>query len=1036
MSETILNALMQLFAIVATIDGNKISANARHIVLSYLKKHLSQKLLQEYIKIFEDYFAFYSPKTDNSNKINKKGAANSVKVLSICQTINHSLHRKEKFIVLLRLLEFVQDDNTISSRELDFLNTVAETFSVSNEEFNDMKSFIFQEEEENITKENLLVIDNNFTLDEANDGVWFQQNRPEDFQQSKHICNENLAGRILVLLIRSIDTFVVRYIGTETIYLQGHSIRQNSFYVFDHGSIIKGPRITPIYYTDIAAKFLKTENKTSIIFTAQNVSFHFPNSKNGVHPFSISEESGQLIGIMGGSGVGKSTFLNVLNGTLKPKTGKILINGFDIHNDKEKLEGVIGFVPQDDLLIDELTVYQNLYYNAKLCFSNYSETQIKTTVTKILQDLDLFEIKHLTVGNPLNKFISGGQRKRLNIGLELLREPSLLFVDEPTSGLSSMDSETVMLLLKEQTLKGRLVVVNIHQPSSAIYKLFDKLLIIDKGGRLIYNGNPIDAVTYFKRASLHVNAEESECAACGNVNPEQILEIVESKVVDEYGRFTHERKFPAEEWYTLYKEKIETDIEILEANERLPQNNFKIPDELRQFEIFSIRNVLSKLTNRQYMLINLLEAPLLASILAYVTKFITNGTYIFSENKNFPIYLFMSIVVSLFIGLTVSAEEIIKDRRILQREAFLNLSRTSYINSKVFILFIMSAIQTISYVLVGNLILGVQGMTFYHWFILFSTACFSNMVGLNISAALNSVITIYILIPFILVPQLLLGGAMVSYDDLHDNLCNKKYVPFVGDLMTSRWAYEALAVTQFKNNKYEKLLFDYEKQISRKNYTASYLIPEIKNRISQAEANLTNHKKTEQTTHLLEIARTEIIALAEKYPNIRFHKTDSITAPLLTNTVVKTTMEYLDSVANYAKMEQTNFTVSRDSFINSFTKQYGEDYLLHLKQENHNKSLTDFVTGKMTMQKIIEYNGELVAKKDPVYMISDSPYGRSHFYAAEKNFFGKTVDTYWFNSAIIWLTTFFCYLCLLGNVLKKIMEFPSKIKTTIFKKNR
>ena len=206
----------------------------------------------------------------------------------------------------------------------------------------------------------------------------------------------------------------------------------------------------------------------------------------------LFRSGGQLIGILGGSGVGKSTLLNVLNGNYIPSSGKILINGFNLHIDKEKLQGIIGFVPQDDLLIEELSVFQNLYYNAKLCMANMPETELKRTVDKLLEDLDLYEIRNLTVGSPLNKFISGGQRKRLNIALELIREPMVLFVDEPTSGLSSMDSEMVMDLLKEQALKGKLVIVNIHQPSSEIYKMFDKLLILDRGGYMIYYGNPID----------------------------------------------------------------------------------------------------------------------------------------------------------------------------------------------------------------------------------------------------------------------------------------------------------------------------------------------------------------------------------------------------------------------------------------------------------------------------------------------------------------------------------------------------------------
>ena len=133
-------------------------------------------------------------------------------------------------------------------------------------------------------------------------------------------------------------------------------------------------------------------------------------------------------------------------------------------------------------------------------------------------------------------------RKRLNIALELIREPAVLFLDEPTSGLSSRDSENILDLLKELTFKGKLVFVVIHQPSSDIFKMFDRLLILDTGGYLIYNGNPIDSIMYFKSRVQAADWNESECPTCGNVNPEQVFNIVETNVLDEFGKLTHTRR--------------------------------------------------------------------------------------------------------------------------------------------------------------------------------------------------------------------------------------------------------------------------------------------------------------------------------------------------------------------------------------------------------------------------------------------------------------------------------------------------------------
>ena len=360
---------------------------------------------------------------------------------------------------------------------------------------------------------------------------------------------------------------------------------------------------------------------------------------NGLHHFSFNLESGQLVAIMGGSGVGKSTLLGIMNGNIRPDKGMITVNGHPL--DSPDARQLIGFVPQDDLLIEELTVYQNLLYTARLCFARLTDEEIGQRVEKVLKELDLEEIKGLEVGSPIRKTISGGQRKRLNIALELIREPAILYLDEPTSGLSSSDSEKVIMLLKEQTHRGKLVVVNIHQPSSEIYKLFDCLWLLDRGGYPIYDGNPIEAITYFKQAAKYTDPDISVCSVCGNVNPELILNIIDSKKIDDSGNQTNIRKFTPEEWHAEYLASRPAFSPVEE--EALPKNQQKKPSWFKQFLIFLERNIRTKLTNKQYLTITLLEAPLLALIVALLTRYMDGDEYTLLANKNFVSYIFMSV---------------------------------------------------------------------------------------------------------------------------------------------------------------------------------------------------------------------------------------------------------------------------------------------------------------------------------------------------------------------------------------------------------
>ncbi|MEN8201795.1 MAG: ATP-binding cassette domain-containing protein [Bacteroidota bacterium] len=1015
MSEAILKALMQLFALIVDIDAiQEISEKEKAIIRSFLSRQLSSELVEKYMDIFDEYLHLYHQ--DHIEKGSKKGkkrtALTAVRILSICETINEELEQRQKVYVIFQMIEYIAYGIEIRETELDFLQTVASAFNMDEDEYQDILNFIIYSLNEIPRKEFVLIINND--IKRSFDGV-------------HHIYSPNLLGEISFLNIPSVNTYVLRYHGKEDLFLNGQHIHSGLTYAFEHGSSIRGQNIDSIYYTDVAGIFSTSSISTKISFLARDVEFRFKNSDNGIHDFNLSEQSGKLIGIMGGSGVGKSTLLNVLNGNLRPQEGEILINGFKLYDEKEKLNGVIGFIPQDDLLLEDLTVEQNLYYNARLCLDDYDDEKIHKVVKQVLIDLDLFEIRNLKVGKPLSKVISGGQRKRVNIGLELIREPSILFVDEPTSGLSSVDSEMVMNLLREQVFKGKLVIINIHQPSSNLYKMFDRIIFMDKGGYQIYCGNPSEAVVYFKTRSNHANAKEDQCPSCGNVDPDQVLQIIEAKIVNEYGKLSRTRKVSPKEWFELFKKSNDQNPAPEPVKEKLPENFYSIPALFKQMKIFFIRDILSKLTNRQYILISMLEAPLLAVIMGYFTKYFSGttdnpGAYVFRNNENLPAYLLMSVIVFLFLGLTISSEEIIKDRKILQRESFLNLSRGSYLNSKILIMFLISAFQSFTYVLIGNQIFEIHGMLFSYWLILFTTSCFANLLGLNISAGLNSVITIYILVPFMLIPQILFCGVLVKFDKLHKSLTNYEYVPVLGDLMTSRWAYEALSVEQFKNNKYRKIFYDIDKEISNITYPQAYLIPELENKLNQASEYRQSKTNPDRMQANLEILYKQIQMLKQQVPDIEFDPGPYLEPESFNDSSAMAIKAYFRQLDQQFRHRVGSLKRGKNEINESLIKELGgiEAYT-EFRNAFDNTRLSNIVTNQKVLAKIAESDKNLIRKHEPVYMEPGSRYGRAHLYAPLKKLGGLKIDTLWFNAGVIWVFTFFLYIALYFDVLRKVL---------------
>ena len=1017
MSEEILRALMQLFALIVKQDEGVLSGE-RAYVESFLNQQLNTETASEYLKSFEQQ-AQASDDAEDTGKKRLTSVKDSVRVLGICKKINKTLTQEQKVVSLLRLFELVNADRKFSKQRMAIINTCAEVFKVSNEEFTSIETFVLKDKPEELDLSDILLV----------------SSEKRQFTNAKFIKTAELNGDIAILRVPSVDLYFLKYTGNETLFLNGLGLSLRRIYLFASGSTVKLPKGKPVYYSDVVAHFLADIDASKVSFEVNFLDFKFPNGATGLRNISFTEGHGRLIGIMGASGAGKTTLLNVLCGLEKPSGGEVLINGVNLHTEKEKLEGVIGYIPQDDLLIEELTVFENLYYNAKLCFRDKSEEEMVTMVDKTLHNLGLLDRKNLKVGSPLNKSISGGQRKRLNIALELLREPSILFVDEPTSGLSSNDSENVMDLLRELVLKGKLIFVVIHQPSSDIYKMFDKMIILDTGGYLIYYGNPVEAVMYFKRIDAQVNSDQGECPVCGNVNPELIFNIIEARVVNEFGHYTDNRKISPPKWEELYI--LNSMPERQEIVKDDPPKALSIPGWFKQLRIYTIRDFFSKISNKQYLMLTMLEAPILGFILAYVIRYIADpmsDVYIFRENENIPIFIFMSLIVALFLGLIVSAEEIFRDRKILKREAFLNLSKSSYLISKVLILITISAIQSLLFVIIANTILEVKDMYFAYWLALFSTAVFANILGLNISASFNSAVTIYIIIPLLMIPMMVLSGAMFSFDKLNRTVGSVNKVPLVAEFMVTRWSYEALMVHQFKSNKFEKYFYDIQKRESMADFRQVYLMPELEKRVNSCFSEVSMNGGIKENIDDLKVLQKEIKKEVAIHPSVPFD--------LSLLTPEKFDFEAADKLDDFVRTMGERYAkeferaITEKERVISFMLDQDTKLYNYLKNSRQSEHLGEIVKKSFEKNKILEFDHELVQQIDPIYK-DPTTTGlinvRTHFFAPRKYFAKTFFDTYWFNISLIWVYSALLYVMLYYDGLKKFMDFLGKIS---FKKKK
>ncbi len=555
------------------------------------------------------------------------------------------------------------------------------------------------------------------------------------------------------------------------------------------------------------------------------VSHEFSKKDIALDNIDLTIKRGEMLCIMGPSGCGKSTLLSTIAGQLKPTRGHIRLNGISLYIHRERLAPFITYMPQEEALNANLTVREHLQHACSIRRPHLSSQEHGRRVDSILGELALQSLAHRKVGSPGDKSISGGERGRLNLGLDLGSAAEILLFDEPISGLSSKDSEHVA-----ETLKGiaqdKIVIASLHRPGASVLSLFDKILLLDKGGRVAFFGTSEQMFDYFKQACRELNIPtRRRLNAEQNSAADFVFDVIETPLHNftQSNISSYARRFPPRFWqekfesHTLLKNVASGETPAQTQLGDLPRadDNMPIPisrkrvlgDYWTLFKTHLKRSCLSKFRNKGTIYSSILEAPLLAFLIGLTLRASEDGAYEFGSGNNLIEYLFLSVTVGMFLGLTNSATEVLRDKPVLRRERNHRYGTGIYLLAKFMTLALLAIIQCGIYIAIGNAMLEIDGMFFHHWFWMSFTAIVGTALAILISSMVKSERAALSAVPLLLVPQLLLAGALVQFKDMNRGLFQggtearkEGAEPFPARLMPLRYAYEGIIITQAKEN--------------------------------------------------------------------------------------------------------------------------------------------------------------------------------------------------------------------------------------------
>jgi len=524
---------------------------------------------------------------------------------------------------------------------------------------------------------------------------------------------------------------------------------------------------------DLSAGVVRRDYHGDIMVQAERVTVRGKDKRSpGGHKIIVDDASftaypTEFVGLMGPSGAGKTTLMLALNGYAQPTTGRSLINGHDLYDNYDSFRGNVGYVPQDDIIYPELTVYESLFYTAKLRLPpDTSDREIQLKIDDILEKLEIQQTRDVLVGDALKKGISGGQRKRVNLAQELLTEPSLLFLDEPTSGLASEDTINVMNLLRRLADEGRTILLTIHQPSLEAYRKLDNVIYMFQG-RLVYYGPAYpDSITYFHPESVPGTPEGDLLLS----DPGNVLKVLADdqreamtqpspwQALDRAVDARRETFYESEKFKDYVYDRAVSPRDKVRLSAGSKKRTMR-QGWLRQWWILTRRYFTIKRKDAVNTAILLLQAPIIGLVLLLVFGGRVD-TY-FDRISWGPSALFLLVASAVWFGCSNSAREIVGEQAIYKRERMVNLLIPSYVASKFAVLGVVCAIQCGLLLAIVYPALGFNGPLLHLYSVLLLSSLAGVGMGLTLSAVVRSSEAAIALVPLMLIPQIILGGIIM-----------------------------------------------------------------------------------------------------------------------------------------------------------------------------------------------------------------------------------------------------------------------------------